>query len=244
MIKINNSDISDVKIAGQSVSKIMVNDTVVWPTNTQYNGFCKLILNDGSVVELEGSGELTHNLVSDYYIYRANLISAVIGTQCTSIGENAFYECTNLKNIEIADTVEYIKSRSFFKTAITDITIPNKVKEIEVGVFYNCSNLTNVIIQDGLEGLDDYAFQDCKNITSITIPKTVTYVGGGCFERCSSLENIVCNATRAPEIRDNTFSEIKSNGILTVPVGSTGYDSWMSTGDNYLGKYNWTKIEQ
>ena len=25
---------------------------------------------------------------------------------------------------------------------------------------------------------------------------------------------------------------------------TTGYDTWMGTGNYYLGKYNWTKVEQ
>jgi hypothetical protein len=29
-----------------------------------------------------------------------------------------------------------------------------------------------------------------------------------------------------------------------VPSGSSGYDVWMGTGNYYLGKYNWTMVEQ
>jgi len=54
----------------------------------------------------------------------------------------------------------------------------------------------------------------------------------------------VSNVTTAPAIQNSTFNGVKANGTLTVPQGSTGYDTWMSTGDYYLGKYNWTKIEQ
>jgi hypothetical protein len=37
---------------------------------------------------------------------------------------------------------------------------------------------------------------------------------------------------------------VKTNGTLTVPTGSSGYDVWMGTGNYYLGKYHWTKVEQ
>jgi len=35
---------------------------------------------------------------------------------------------------------------------------------------------------------------------------------------------------------------VKTNGTLHVPSGSD-YSAWMSTSDFYLGKYNWTKVE-
>lgn len=41
-------------------------------------------------------------------------------------------------------------------------------------------------------------------------------------------------------IGSNTFQYVSSNGTLTVPVGATGYDSWMKSDNYYLGKYNWT----
>ena len=56
--------------------------------------------------------------------------------------------------------------------------------------------------------------------------------------------SITSHATTAPTIARRTFESIYSNGTLTVPIGSSGYDVWMGTGDYYLGKYNWTKVEQ
>jgi len=58
------------------------------------------------------------------------------------------------------------------------------------------------------------------------------------------LISITSLATTAPTIASSTFNNIKTGGTLTVPSGSTGYDAWMSTNDYYLGKYNWTKVEQ
>lgn len=64
------------------------------------------------------------------------------------------------------------------------------------------------------------------------------------FKNCSGLTSIVSNATTAPTIQSNTFQYVKTGGTLTVPIGSSGYDVWMGTGNYYLGKYNWTKVEQ
>ena len=71
-----------------------------------------------------------------------------------------------------------------------------------------------------------------------------TSIGNSAFRNCSSLKNITSNATTAPTISNYTFYSVKTSGILTVPSGSSGYDVWMRTSNYYLGKYNWTKVEQ
>jgi hypothetical protein len=76
------------------------------------------------------------------------------------------------------------------------------------------------------------------------IPDSVTSIGSCAFDFCSSLTSIVSNATTAPTIASYTFWNVKTGGTLTVPQGSSGYDVWMGTGDYYLGKYFWTKVEQ
>ena len=108
--------------------------------------------------------------------------------------------------------------------------------------FIWCSSLTSVTIPNSVTWISSSAFQR-TNLTSIVIPNTVTYIGGGVFSNCS-LTSIVCNAMTAPTIESYTFQDIKTGGTLTVPQGSTGYDVWMQNDNYYLGKYNWTKVEQ
>ena len=89
-----------------------------------------------------------------------------------------------------------------------------------------------------------YKFSDCRSLTSVTIPSSVTSIGQSAFRGCSSLTSVTVEATTAPTIQSSTFRGVKTNGTLTVPSGSSGYDVWMGTGSYYLGKYNWTKVEQ
>jgi len=110
--------------------------------------------------------------------------------------------------------------------------------------FNNCTNLTSITIPDSVTSIGMYAFSYCNNLTSITIGSGVTSIGDGILYLCNSLTSITSNAMTAPTISSGTFESVKTGGTLTVPIGSSGYDTWMGTRNYYLGKYNWTKVEQ
>ena len=112
------------------------------------------------------------------------------------------------------------------------------------GAFQECSGLTSCTIGSGVTSIGNGAFQNCRSLTSIDIPNNVISIGNNAFSDCSSLTSIVSNATTAPTIKSDTFQNVKRNGTLYVPIGSSGYDTWMQNASYYLGLYNWTKVEQ
>ena len=192
---------------------------------------CKLTLQDGSKVKLydvNGNGVLTSAMTNDY---KSTLVSAEIGNLCTSIGSSAFAGCENITSIGPVGSG-------------ADVEIPNSVTSIGWSAFYNCTGLTSITIPNGITSIGQQPFLNCTGLTSVTIGSGVTSIGQNAFNGCSGLESIISLATTAPSIQSRTFDSVKTGGTLTVPSGSSGYDVWMGTGDYYLGKYNWTKVEQ
>lgn len=173
------------------------------------------------------------------------LTSVIIGSGLTTINDNTFMYCDSLTSVVIPNSVTSIGSYAFYGcSGLTSITIPNSVTSIDNAAFSGCSGLTSITIPNSVTSIGVSAFYECSSLTSINIPNSVINIGRSAFRYCTSLQSITCLAITAPTIQSSTFRDIKTNGTLTVTQGSTGYDVWMGTGDYYLGKYGWTKVEQ
>ena len=177
--------------------------------------------------------------------YFSSIKSVVIPNTITSIDNKAFYRCTGLTSITIPDTVTSIGGGAFSGcSGLISCTIGSGITSIGDYAFWGCSGLTSIDIPSGVTSIGDNAFRYCSGLTSIDIPSGVTSIGDYAFQGCPGLTSITSNAVTAPSIQRSTFEGIKTGGTLTVPSGSSGYDVWMGTGDYYLGKYSWTKVEQ
>ena len=205
--------------------------------------FCKLTLSNGDVINIEGSGEISTSQVGPYK--SSGITSADVGKLCTSIAEYAFGSCKDMTSITIADTVTSLGTNSFGNcSGLTSVVIPDSVTSIANSAFTSCVSLVNVTIPNSVTSIGNYTFQNCSGLTNVTIGSGVTSIGQYAFRNCSGLSNITSLATTAPTISSSTFYDVKTGGTLTVPQGSTGYDVWMQNKNYYLGKYNWTKVEQ
>ena len=184
-----------------------------------------------------------------------SLTSVTIPSSVTSIGGSAFYNCNSLTRVTIPSSVIIIGSNAFHNcNSLVSITVDsnNSMYDsrnncnaiIETATNTLIAGCKNTVIPNSVTSIGSGAFSGCTSLTSVTIPSSVTNIGSDAFHNCTSLTSVTVEATTAPTIQNNTFSNIKTNGTLIVPSGSSGYDVWMGTGNYYLGKYNWTKVEQ
>ena len=106
-----------------------------------------------------------HNL----YLNGQLVTDLVIPDGVTSIGDDAFWNCTSLTSVTIPSSVTSIGDRAFDNcTSLTSVTIPSSVTSIGEYAFAWCESLTSVIIGDGVTSIGDNAFQ-CYNLTSVYI---------------------------------------------------------------------------
>lgn len=101
---------------------------------------------------------------------------------------------------------------------ITDVVIPDSVKEISQDAFYECKSLKSITIPDSVAYIDEYAFYDCTSLESITIPDSVKYIDENVFRGCVSLKSITIPSS-VKEIGGEAFSYCKSLESIIIPDG-------------------------
>ena len=139
----------------------------------------------------------------------------------TFIGNYAFSECRNLKNVHIASSVTRIGSFAFEDcSSLKSATIPSSVTSIGDKAFEGCHSLTSINIPSSVTSIGEYAFEDCSSLTSINIPQSVTSIGKAAFYRCSSLKSITIPSS-VTSIGGSAFSSCRSLTSITIPSSVT-----------------------
>ena len=188
---------------------------------------------------------------------RSSLTALIIPDSVNKIDDDAFCGCSALASIFIPYSIQSISwgtSASF--RGCTDLSkIVVDEKNVKFDSRDNCNAIINTssdqlivgckntTIPDSITSIGYGAFSNCSGLASVIIGSSVTSINDYAFSNCSSLISITSLATTAPTIENNTFRDVKTEGTLYVPTGSN-YNTWMGTGNYYLGKYNWTKVEQ
>ena len=140
-----------------------------------------------------------------------------IPNSVTSIGEYAFFGCSELTSITIPNSVTTIGSSAFYGcTGLTSITIPNSVTTIGNWAFNGCRGLTSITIPNSVTNIGDWAFYGCSGLTSITIPNSVTNIGDYAFYYCKNLKTVYCYATKLPEINESAFGSHDNKQLFYI----------------------------
>lgn len=174
--------------------------------------------------------------ISPYAFLRNSKITSFYGTDNLSyIGEGAFYECENLGEVNVGESVTFIGADAFYSTqwldnqngfvvlgdgillsykgSLTDVTIPDNIKQIAPNAFYantslvslkipsgvfavgarafmDCEKLREVEFSNGLIAIFEEAFAQCVKLETVTTPETLSKIGKGAFIKCQSLKKI------------------------------------------------------
>jgi hypothetical protein len=150
---------------------------------------------DGNIVTPKKTDVFGVNIVSNTYEDGNGVIK--FDNSVTSIGENAFQNCSSLTSVTIPSSVTRIGAFAFqVCKSLTSVAIPNNVTSIGWGAFDSCSSLTSVSIPNGVTEIGIALFGGCFSLTSITIPNNVTSIGNMAFDNCSSLTSITYEGTQ------------------------------------------------
>lgn len=138
------------------------------------------------------------------------------------IGDKAFYECFDINNIEMPNSLIAIGNSAFFDCeSLVSIDIPESVTIIGEGAFYGCSTIESVAFagDSKLTSIGKEAFSYCSNLRIIEIPQDVTFIGSNVLNECYNIEKITIPFiwNRADGSENNSFGYLFSGSTYSVP---------------------------
>ena len=230
----------------------------IWPTisGSIYTSFSSYLFGGSlafiTTVTLTGGD----GIIYDYSFSYSQFSTIILPENITSIGNNAFEYCSELKNINLPDGLQHIGmyafnncssltnvsipnsvttigDAAFIDCGLTSITFPTNVENLGNGLFQGCSNLTTITIPDGVTHIGEGVFFDCSNLTTIIIPNSVIHIGSGAFYECSSLTSITL-PNQLTAINDNTFYNCKNLTDITIPNNVTRIGDYAFSGCSSL----------
>lgn len=140
----------------------------------------------------------------------------------TSIGNNAFEDCSGLTSVTIPNSITSICRGAFsYCSSLASVTIPNLVTSIGDNSFQSCSALTSVVIPNSVETIGDYAFFNCSGLTTVTLGNSVTTIGVYAFDLCPHIGSMTVAAEVPPTlVNDNSFNSVPRTISVKVPCSS------------------------
>ena len=181
--------------------------------------------NDITIPESVKNKGITYSVTSigdDAFWNCSGLTSITIPNSVTSIGVSAFQGCSGLTSVTIGNSVTSIGDDAFYGCyGLTSVTIGNSVTSIGGSAFMNCSGLTSIEIPNSVSSIGESAFKNCDGLTSVTIGNGIKSIGNNAFFRCTQLTDFYCFAESVPTTGSDVFYDSNlDHATLHVPASS------------------------
>lgn len=134
-----------------------------------------------------------------------------------SYSYGAFYQCSNLKEINFPDSLQEIGVTAFREcTAIEQLYFGNDLETIGHYAFNGCSSLKTIDFGDKVKTIYHWAFKDCTALQNVSFPESLVRIYNGAFNGCISMTDVNIPAS-VKEIGEKAFAD---SGVKVVNIYS------------------------
>ena len=133
---------------------------------------------------------------------------------------SAFIGCTNLAEICVASSNEFLKVSNgvlyskddfllikFPPRLEVDRYVVNPSTEIISHCAFQCAGLKSIEFPPSLKLIGRGAFSCCTNLTSVVIPESVGLIDDHAFSMCSNLVSVIFKGDKRPEMGEDAFPD-------------------------------------
>ena len=142
-------------------------------------------------------------------------------SKLTSIPEGAFAYCKNLKTIKLPSTITSIGDEAFYNCqSLTNIEGLDKcnLKSIGSAAFSNCKALENLdFSQSTFTNVPSKAFNGCSALAKITLPNTLTTIGGYAFYACYGIPQLDLSNTALTTLENYALYQMRETTKFSLP---------------------------
>ena len=166
--------------------------------------------------------------IDDYGFAHDEIQSIHIPYSVVIIGEEAFYDCEELKSITLGYGITTIQSDAFDRCYLDSVYISDLEAWCQIQYkFYSSSPsgeklylndqlLTEIVIPDSITAINEYAFYSIDSIKTVLVPDSVTTISDNAFSFCSNLEKITFGKN-VTSIGSDAFEYCTSLSSITIP---------------------------
>lgn len=125
-----------------------------------------------------------------------------------NIEKYAFYDCKNLKTVDLSKTrLKKITEETFVGAGIETLIMPNTLVEIGYQAFMDNGNLTRLELPYGLKVIGLEAFREV-GLKNLSLPNSIQHLDQRAFYYCKSLETVTTFGEKPAEMPMDVTSKI------------------------------------
>lgn len=205
-----------------------IQDNQIWYTTTNGKGVSTIMSGVVSNTYENGKGIITFDRPIDV------------------ITVDAFYNCAELKSVQLPQTVMAIEETAFGQcTSLSSIKLSNELRNIGPQAFSGCTALASITIPDSVEQIEQRTFCDCTALKTVTFGATsrdasssnLRIIGQCAFQNCTSLVNITL-PSKLEIIAEDAFTNCTSLISITIPQSVNHVENNVFIGCSSLKEFN------